>query len=50
MKRKSYSIIDEERTLIHEETYDENGNVTLSIDYRDSPPTHRNYTYNEKDN
>ncbi len=48
MKRNSYSLNEEKRTLIHEETYNENGNVVHSIDYQDSPHTIRNFTYNEK--
>lgn len=46
MIRKSYSIEEDNRTLIHEETYDENGNIIHSIDYRESPPVEQNFEYN----
>lgn len=50
MKRKSYSVDKESRTLIHEESYDENGNVVHSIDYRESPPVEQNFEYHSDGN
>lgn len=50
MKRKSYSIEENNRTLIHEESYDENGKVVHSIDYQESPPIQQVYEYNSAGN
>jgi hypothetical protein len=47
VNRKSYSIEEDKRTLILEETYDENGNVIQSIDYDETPEIVRNFEYNE---
>lgn len=48
VNRKSYSIDEDNRTLILEEFYDENGNVIQSIDYHENPEIIRNYKYNDK--
>lgn len=50
MKRKSYSIVEDSRTLIHEETYDENGNIVHSIDCRKTPSVEQNFEYNSDGN
>jgi hypothetical protein len=34
------------RTLIHEVSYDEKGNIIHTIDYRESPPIENNFEYN----
>lgn len=48
VNRKSYSVDEDNRTLILEETYDENGNVIQSIDYDETPEIVRNFEYNEE--
>ncbi|MBU2020281.1 MAG: hypothetical protein KJ941_11605 [Bacteroidetes bacterium] len=50
IKRKTYSLEEDNRTLIHKESYDENGNVVHSIDYRESPPVELNFEYDSDGN
>lgn len=45
MKRKAYLVDQDTRTLILEESYDENGNVIHSIDYRELPPNEHYFEY-----
>lgn len=50
MKRKSYTLDHGVRTLIHEESYNENGDVIHSMDYRESPPIEQRFEYNSDGN
>jgi len=44
--RKTYSIDEDIRTLTHQETYDDNGNVIHSLDYRNDPPVENIFEFN----
>lgn len=46
--RKTYSIDENIRTFTHQETYDDNGNVIHSLDYRNDTTVENRFEFNSK--
>ncbi len=46
-KQKTYLIIEGQKTLVQEETYNENNCIIHSINHEESPPFERNFNYDE---